>query len=448
MKKLLLTIITVVIFSFQSAFAFVPLVVPVIAVASAALILSAAGVYYSMNPASSSSHFVDSVGNVARSASCLYVALTSAPVPVPEVETVPVKAKIPYSQVTSLSEKLNADGSKKYPLTYNKSHGPDAPDIASSSPVGAVVATSWGVRKITSKSSTSYCQLNVSSIPTSTNGGATIVIQDGYQCSGSGSSSHQTIFYTSSSSAPIVVVTPAKFVSNLSLPVSGGAVTDSSVQSEIDHMLQDPDYVPSFTDDTTDLPYYPPAGLPSAAQIASAVAHANAVASAADALASAQNSASQADIAASQAAANSAAHPDDPALQNAAASAASAAAAARAAADALAAQQARSAADDVAVAAPADPKAYGDGEKFDFGARMRRFIEEMKATSIFSLPSQVLGNIPGGGTSVMNVSFGRMGSTSFDFADFSGSLAVLRVLVLIVFSYCGFRIVTLKGGGG
>lgn len=332
---------------------FIPAIVPVIAIGAGALIAAGLnlGVLYGMLTSDGTSHLVNSSGDISRKAEAKYIEIDMSKLPV--AKTVPVHAKMPYDKVKSLSEKVNSDGSKKYPLVYNKSHGPDAPDISSSSPVGSIVATSWGVRKVTSKSSTTYCQLNVTSTPTSSNGGATIIIQDGSQCSGSGSSSHQTILYTTSATAPIVPVLSAKFVSNLGLPSGGGNVVVSPLQAEIDKMYQDSDYVPSFSDDTTGLPYSPPVGLPSPDQIKAAVDTYNRNGALADSKASvqsansgavsaAQGAADSAHAAAQQAGSASAANPGDAGLANAYADALARAAAADAALAKAKADQAKS----------------------------------------------------------------------------------------------------------
>jgi len=98
-----------------------------------------------------------------------------------------------------------------------------------------------------------------------------------------------------------------------------------------------------------------------------------------------------------------------------------------------------------------NPSAYGDGSTIDFGARFTSFINSMKTHSLFSMPNSIL-NASGlsgmTGTSTMVVSFGRFGSYTYDFANFSSALVVLRSVLMIGFAYTGFRIITLKGGSG
>ncbi len=52
--------------------------------------------------------------------------------------------------------------------------------------------------------------------------------------------------------------TPAQFRTSIA---PAGVVTDSALQAELDKMISDPTYVPEFTDDTTGLPWAPPADV-------------------------------------------------------------------------------------------------------------------------------------------------------------------------------------------
>ncbi|WP_456385294.1 hypothetical protein [Desulfolithobacter sp.] len=93
---------------------------------------------------------------------------------------------------------------------------------------------------------------------------------------------------------------------------------------------------------------------------------------------------------------------------------------------------------------PSDLQPYDVGEDFDFVARTNAFIDQMKSTGFFSLPGQIAQDIPTGGDSAMTIEAGQYGTHNFDFADWGNSLAVLRSVCLIVFSWIGIRIVTLK----
>jgi len=99
------------------------------------------------------------------------------------------------------------------------------------------------------------------------------------------------------------------------------------------------------------------------------------------------------------------------------------------------------------VTVPGTGTAYSAGASSgDFSGRFSSFMTTMKGSGLFALPGQVLGNIPGGGSPVFNLSFGRMGSTTFDLSMYSTAIALIRILVLFVFSITGFKIITLKGG--
>lgn len=97
---------------------------------------------------------------------------------------------------------------------------------------------------------------------------------------------------------------------------------------------------------------------------------------------------------------------------------------------------------------PLPPTSYGDGSTSDFGGRFNTFTTDMKSGGLFALPGQVLGNIPSSTKSSFDISFGRLGSTTFDLASYGSSIALIRILVLFIFSITGFKIITLKGGSG
>lgn len=91
---------------------------------------------------------------------------------------------------------------------------------------------------------------------------------------------------------------------------------------------------------------------------------------------------------------------------------------------------------------------YGSGQTVgDFGGRITQFVNDVKATPIFSMPSSLLGNIPGGGSSTITFSAGRWGTHTYDFSSWGSILDTLKALILIIFSAVAVRIVTLKGGG-
>lgn len=91
---------------------------------------------------------------------------------------------------------------------------------------------------------------------------------------------------------------------------------------------------------------------------------------------------------------------------------------------------------------------YGSGQTVgDFGGRITQFVNDVKQTPLFSLPSSLLGNIPGGGSSTISFTAGRFGTHTYDFASWGSLLNTLKTIILIIFSAVAVRIVTLKGGG-
>ena len=79
-----------------------------------------------------------------------------------------------------------------------------------------------------------------------------------------------------------------------------------------------------------------------------------------------------------------------------------------------------------------------------FGNRVSQFMTDLKGSSLFSLPTSILGNIPGSGISAISFDGGEFGQQSFDFAVFSNQLMIIRSVLLLCFSLLSIRIVTLK----
>lgn len=244
--------------------------------------------------------------------------------------------------------------------------------------------------------------------------------------------------------------------------ITSPIATDARYDAEIDKMLQDPMYVPVFTDSTTGLPYSPPPSSEVATpaqvtehnkNVAVAATSSAAATAAGTAVASGSGSSASYRAAADAAQAAAAANPGDAGLAQKAKDAAAAAAGAKLAEDKLKADQAKIEADKTAnnaITAPKSGDAYGssDTNDYGFGTRFTKFMSDMKSSTLFTLPSTLLGNIPISSKSDFNVSFGRFGSTNFDLANFGSAITLLRSLVLIIFSVVSFKIITLKGGGG
>jgi len=458
MKKILVSILLVLSLSISS-FAFAPLGIPAWYFgASVVLHVSAAavGLYYAMVPGSQST--VSPTGTISRPSEAVWIDLT---LPAPSVVSAGVSAKMPLSTARQLASKTDSSSSLIYPHVNSALNGSYVTPLDMSTSVGSIVSVpgkTIQVTSITVINAGNGCWAGDGNLSYQDNG---YVFRQ--SSGGCGSMWVKDFYYTVSTPPPPAPLPDPVAVSNLS--TSGGGLLKSSYQAELDKMFQDPDYVPSFTDGTTGLPYSPPpdTSVASPVQVVVYNNHQAAAAAAAQAASSSAAAATAAQTASGVAAANaaaanaaSAANPGDSGLaaaaaaaNAAAANAAAAAAAAQATADQQAADAAAKTADeaDESIITPlAAGAAYGDGSTFDFGARMSSFITDMKRSGLFSLPGQVLGNIPSGGTSAFNVSFGRFGSTIFDLADYSSSIAVMRTLVLIVFSVAGLRIILLKGG--
>lgn len=80
----------------------------------------------------------------------------------------------------------------------------------------------------------------------------------------------------------------------------------------------------------------------------------------------------------------------------------------------------------------------------DFGIRMSQFMTDLRGSSLFSLPTSILGNIPSSGTSAISFDGGQFGQHSLDFAAFSSQLMIIRSVLLLCFALLSIRIVTLK----
>ncbi|MCI5219522.1 MAG: hypothetical protein D3914_10120 [Candidatus Electrothrix sp. LOE2] len=80
-----------------------------------------------------------------------------------------------------------------------------------------------------------------------------------------------------------------------------------------------------------------------------------------------------------------------------------------------------------------------------FGTRFHLFISTMKNTSLFSLPSNFVGNIPSSGNSVLVIDGGETyGQQVIDFSHWSAGWLVFRSVILISSSFIALRILTLK----
>jgi hypothetical protein len=80
----------------------------------------------------------------------------------------------------------------------------------------------------------------------------------------------------------------------------------------------------------------------------------------------------------------------------------------------------------------------------EFTDRFTKFINDLKATPLFALPGQILGNIPTGGEPIYTINMGQYGSANVDLSEYSGVFKITRSVLLICFSFAGLRIVVSK----
>jgi len=93
------------------------------------------------------------------------------------------------------------------------------------------------------------------------------------------------------------------------------------------------------------------------------------------------------------------------------------------------------------------PDAMGEAyttETFDFGSRTNTFFDELKNTSLFSLPSHILSDIPDSSNSTMSFDGGVYGQHTYDFASMGSIYVTLRAILITLFGYLSVRIVVLK----
>lgn len=527
-----------------------PYVAATAAIHGAAIV---AGVYYYMKPEPST---VSSSGVVSKPSEVQWIDLT---LPLPAVVTKPVQTQITPEQLKDIGSKKNPDGTNKYPSLQPVVAPVETPTYPTTNPVGMVVKAADGNNYIVGSllyasggsGSGGNCSGWIGAITTYSGTPAIDLLIDG-RCS-----FYRYTFTTALPTLPnnSVPKTDAQIGSGIASSGSSGPVK-SNLQSELDKVLQDDDYVPTFIEDNGNT-YVPPVNAATPQQVkayndaGSAASDAAGHAATASAAASATPSSSSASTATSAAQAagvsstvslnqsNVAPSPASIAAADAAAaSAAAAAESARLANDrynqlvreqavttaqttvtaastavtnaqteydrlksirdglvtqlagdptnqtlkdavdranrnlgtagnalgvantslssaqsSLAATQAAQGADEAnknktSLLDTSAPGAYGDGTVHDFGARFSTFMNATKSSGLFSLPQQLLGNIPSGGSSSFTVSFGRFGTTVFDLASFGTAISLIRSIVLIIISYSCFRIVLFKGGSG
>ncbi|RII31593.1 MAG: hypothetical protein CXR30_01920 [Geobacter sp.] len=369
MKKSLVSIALCIVLAFGgTANAFVPAVIPLIAIAAAMLISDAGLVYMVMTTSDATSHIVDAQGGIHRKSEAQWIDLTKdTPLPLPEIKKQPITANMPFDKALILSEKKDSSGNSLYPLMYSALHKNTAPQVTdlSSSDYAAIEALRvGGLVKAGDLWSGTVSTRSTQNVELAYYKGA--FLWDGSPYTNASTNTWACAYYENIDRAKYMRVvltgslgslpppnyvpkTPAEAVSSLS--PDSEHITNPAYQAELDKMFQDPGYVPAFTDDMG-LPYAPPPGIPSQAQLQDAVDKYNrqqalnesrdgVKAAQSGAVSAAQGAADAAHAAAQQAAAASAANPGDSGLAYAAAQAAAGAAAADAALAQAKADQAR-----------------------------------------------------------------------------------------------------------
>lgn len=471
MKKKISTLILALILCFSvSAHAFVPLVIPAWAwIASAGLHVAgaAAGLYYYLNQGGSAS--VSAAGSVSNPSTAVWVDLTG---PVPTVVEKNLNASVSASAMQQLVL-ASPESKSKYPL------------LAEALQSGA------GSLFIEDMDSTKYpvgtkILLNDGTYVSTTSTPVTTADRRGYTCAEM-LGGKSTIYYPSGiivncidvpgggdldsyNTAPVVAppkvpAPPATVASRLSSEstLSFPKSVDSKYNDELDKMMQDPNYVPVFTDDTTGLPFEAPASTSVMTPQQMAVYNANGAKNEALAAATAAANTNATNTAAAATAANataaaataaSAAAPGDATLAAAAAAATTAAAAANAAAgtaSAVAAQAAAAQAAAVAAQALDDaaiaPSLPGDNTyDAEITAPAKKGIGDLLASFVSGSPlismvqSFTISTSNASGVVPIGNIYGQ--DLSFDFTRWESTLrACGGVLIIIMHGFAIFIVV-------
>ena len=443
MKKYIALIMIVLMLSVAPVQGFAPLGIPAYyLVASAALHVAgaAAGLYYAMKPDTKPA--VSSTGDVSRSSSVTWVDLTSD---TPAVVEKSVTAKKDHSTVKSTVTKSVSD----YPSLNAALVVP--PVTVVNGLVGETVVGPNGTPvKISSMTFGSINNADLGALIWNTWEGGGPFSYRVITTSGQYISQYKVVVAVATA-GPLpaaVPATPEQFSASIRNP--DGTPKTSALEAELNKMMQDPDYVPTFTDDTTGLPWTPPPSSQVATPSQVAAYNAQGAAQAA-----AQTAATSSVTAAQAAGAAYTASGGDIATGIGGDSALyraylNAQAQADRDAAALAALEADYTDDDDGTALSGatfnGSAAYGDSNVFDFGQRFQTFFNEMRQTAVFSLPNQFLTSIPNSSTSVITFSGGRFGTHSFDFASLSAVWIGLKAVILVIFGWLSIRIAILKGG--
>ncbi|KAB0666807.1 hypothetical protein F6V25_05170 [Oryzomonas japonica] len=452
MRKFIISVLLIVTLA-TSSNAFFPLAFPAIptalyyvsAGAHAALL---AGLAYYMTAGASSQ--VSASGSISRPSNAAWIDLTASP---PALNTKSLSANMSYSDLIALS----ADKSK-YPLTNSALY--QVPDCSPkvSSKVGDVISTPSGYHTVTGilfSSSISNTYANITTFISPYDVEVTGA-KDSYA---KGLALDVRFSYGSpvAPTPPSQPATPAQVSQRLAAAGVPGPVK-SALQSELDNMFRDPNYVPTFTDDTTGLPDIPPdpSHVATPAQVATYNANGQAAASAQAAASSSGAAASSAQGSADNAKNAYIASGGDPATgaggdpslyqkyldaKSSADKAAADAAAAQAAADKLAAEQTK----DANVTAPGVPA--DNTYNTDVTAPDKKDIKSLLSSLLSSSPlvSMVKSfTITATGDPVIHIGMVYGQDLSFDFNRYTSTFSALGGIFLIICH--GFAILVIFKG--
>lgn len=257
MKKLLVSILISICLC-SPAFAVIPVIVLPYVAASLALHVAgaAAGLYYYMKQGGVSSS--TSAGDVSRPSEVSWVNTADLTSSTPTVQTKSIDAKITNAQIKQIA----ASDPAKYPkLTDALKYTPPVKDVLSSQPLAAgEYMTYQGQTYKINSSIYKGVQLWGFTAPTTTvvKNGATVTVYYPYDYTTMYRVQTYEYNVTAAAAPSPVPATPIQFHEKITNNIAGDTVINN-YQTEIDLMLQDPAYVPSFTDSTTGLPYSPPA---------------------------------------------------------------------------------------------------------------------------------------------------------------------------------------------
>jgi len=320
MKRFLVIITIYVLFSVKTASAFIPLVIPawyLAAGAAMALTAAGAGMYYAMKSGHSAT--VSPLGNLSRVASVAYIASKAGANVLDEHD---VTAQMTYAQLSSLANAV----STLYPLVKDAINGIGlAPTLDKNSTVGTVYSTPVGNKRLTESCGVRLQDGSYTGDSIQMVGSDKVYVV--YQNPTNGYYQASNCFYLGPDNRTPSPLTPTEAAKRLAANNVSGDVR-TPYQAEIDKMFQDPNYVPTFTDDTTGLPYATPPGVLTPGQVtaintAGAAADARestitkigeAAAAAAAATNTANNNVQSAQAAQAAAATAAAASPNDAAL--------------------------------------------------------------------------------------------------------------------------------------